>query len=283
MNNNPDAEVELRFALRCLSEPTTEDSSCLTITIPSLHRTVLDVKEEIEATADIPVALQELRYGSAVLHDDDCLATLCLRSGDTLQLSYYAKAECSEIRACVEWLRCVVHAFSSDCVPLIHSNEWEMSDEVRRVMTIIMVHEQFMIELSFNQFLPWLSPTKYANKLFFVVSGGLEVIMQLHAQLQQVSWDLLPEKLRLVECEIFISLWNLAESFQIRRAMVHYNALKACTSSMLRVKITRNAPLIDVSLPADSHFKHVLQEIINSTLGTLTKYDDTHSHIALPL
>ena len=268
--NHLDAEVELRLSLQCLSGSTPEDSPYLIITIPSVHCTILDVKEQIEAAADIPVVLQKLQYGAAVLHDDDCLDTLRLRSGDTLEVSYYAKAECLEIRACIDWLRRLVRAFSSDRVPLIHSNELEMSEEVRRVMAIIAVREHFMIELSYKHFFPWLSPMKYANKLFFIVNGGLEAIMQLHAQLQRVSWHWLPEKLKDVECTILSTLWNLAESFQIRRAMVHYNALKACTSSMLRVEIKKNAPLTDVCPGRECYFA---QRIIDSALGILTKYD----------
>ena len=74
---------------------------------------VQQIKEYLEEKYDIPVCLQTLRYSSVVLKQDTSVASLRLRHGDELQVSYYAKAECQEMRRVMRWLEafvnCVVH------------------------------------------------------------------------------------------------------------------------------------------------------------------------------
>ena len=242
-----EATTTLLVRFECLSAKTITTSE---VELPPVS-SVQQIKEYFEEKYDIPVCLQTLRRSSVVLKQDTPVASLRLRDGDELHVSYYAKAECQEMRRVMRWLEAFVN-----CV--LHDGEFPQDlDKEERVL------EDLVADL----FYPWATPVKLANKKVFVSRGGLNLTIQLHKYLLSHQWEQLPGHLKPMEGQALLVLWALCENLQFRQVILDEGGLKNGKMSLLRVPILPNQPIIDKSTPDDNYD---LCDTIQLAIGVLS-------------
>ena len=109
--------MELFLSLHCLMDDESPDT-LLKVKLPDDVRVVLDIKKFIEDNLDIPLYGQTIRFNSVVLQDEtENVSHLRIRSGDTLDLTYYSVANCEQLRAIIDWLKSVVASLKEVGVP----------------------------------------------------------------------------------------------------------------------------------------------------------------------
>ncbi len=249
------------FKVELLSSHT-KDTESQTISL-SPPVTITRIKEEVEQNFNIPVCVQNLSYDSCPLNDDASLEAARIRSGDTLHITYSGKGYCKEIKAIVTWFEQVRHSLLTEDPTL--SNK-KLSGEFNDLLTYG-IDQKLMEDLAFKYLYPWLNPPTYPNKLYFVSCGGLKVVMDVYAALLRHPWsDTLP-KLKYMEYRILSILWNLAETFELRRLIVSHNGLELCIQSLLREKVVAGEYIMD----KNGH-NWSLVASIESALGLLCKY-----------
>ena len=95
------AVCTFELELMCSSTQSVETRA---LTLESFPESVLDIKQHIEEEFNIPVYSQVIRYDSVVLKDSEDLRSLRIRTGDTLHVTFEAKAECADVREIKRWL-----------------------------------------------------------------------------------------------------------------------------------------------------------------------------------
>lgn len=102
----------LHLVLTC---STTGEVSHAHLTLSSLPELGADLKKEIEEAYEIPSFTQTLTYGQSVeITDADNLSYALLRNGDTVWVTYTAKAECKEVERVVEYLKKLTDVFHEE-------------------------------------------------------------------------------------------------------------------------------------------------------------------------
>ena len=244
----------LSVHFECSSEKTATTKE---VELPPGLPSVQQIKEYFEEKYDIPVCLQTLRRSSVVLKQDTPVASLCFRDGDELHVSYYAKAECQEMRRVMRWLEAFVN-----CV--VHGGEFPQD---------LNKEERVLDNVGFELFMPWETPVKLANKKVFVSNGGLNLTIQLHNYLLSHQWDQLPGLLKAIENEVLLVLWHLCETLPFRHAILNGGCLRSSIMSLLRVPILPNQPIIDTSATDFQEFYNsILSETIQRALGVISRY-----------
>lgn len=188
---------------------------------------VLGIKEYFEEKFNIPVCMQTLYHSSVVLRDDTSVASLRLRDGDTLHVSYHATAECEQLHHVIHWLETLASSFKEGDLP----------------NASVLRNDQMLEQLAFDFFSPWNAPEKYANKQFFITNGGLKLLMQVYSNLLKYQWNDLPEDCKNLEPDILTSLGYLAIDIPFRHAILKESGLKMCLMSLLRVPVHADEPL----------------------------------------
>ena len=242
--------MTLSVSFECLSAKTITTSE---VELPPVS-SVQQIKEYFEEKYDIPVCLQTLRRSSVVLKQDTLVASLRLRDGDELHVSYYAKADCQEMRRAMRWLEAFVN-----CV--VHGREFPKDLNKERA--------DLLENLGFELFLPWTTPVKLANKKVFVSNGGLNLTIQLHKYLLSHQWEQLPGPLKLIEAQVLLVLWHLCETLPFKQAVLNGGCLRSSIMSLLRVPILPNQPIIDASSPDDNF---AVCKTMHRAIGVLSWY-----------
>ena len=150
------------------------------------------------------------------------------------------------------------------------------SDRIKYIIEHIIEYiiEQPILEhLSFRLFLPWEDPIKRANKQFFIKTGGLSVMMQLYSHFLKYDWAHLPVGGKFFESELLSSLWNLADNFPFRHAIVKEGGLEMPLASLLRVPVHGDKLLEDTTASEDTRavFTLVLHTNIQRSIGLLLR------------
>ena len=216
--------------------------------------TVLAIKKEVEDQFSIPVCVQKLSFEAHRLSDDTLLEGEKIRSEDTLHIEYTSKGNCKEISSTVAWFGKVREILIAEDPTLTLSARLE--DLIDQGF-----NDELMEKMAFEYLFPWLETEKYVNRLYFVYCGGLEVVMDIYAAIHRHPWSEYGLKLKIMECEILRVLWNLCETFDLRRLIIsHNNGLDLCIKSLLRQEGKHSE-------------SWVLQENIRGALGFLCKYD----------
>ena len=111
-----------------------------------------------------------------------------------------------------------------------------------RYQTIKNVFYQELQSLINEFFILWPPDRCNANKVFFVDSGGLDILHNLHVELLKQPWYNSPFEMQHLEHVILQVYWNLTSNFIIQyiRLLVlrHSTTLDCIIQSYLRVKIT---------------------------------------------
>ncbi len=242
----------------------TKDTESQTISLSPLV-TITRIKEEVEENFNIPVCVQSLSYDSCPLNDDASLEAMRIRSGDTLHITYPAKGNCKEIKAIVTWFEQVRHFLLTED-PTISNGRFSL--EFDDLLTYG-IDQKLMEDVAFKYFYPWLNQQSYVNKLYFVSCGGLKIVMDVYAALLHHPWNDSLIELKFVQSAILHILWNLAETFELRRLIVSHNGLQLGIQSLLRKKVVAGEYIVDTEDGDTNNW--VLVENIRGALGFLCK------------
>lgn len=263
-------ETVYTLKLECTSDKEACSSPLKTISFPSPPCTIGEIQTRIEKDLQIPAVLQIVQVGAATLDASTELNKLRLRNHDTITVKYFAMAECSDVDNCIGWFKILVDTLNKYGMP--QKTSGLSSLEVQQLLDIITQDEQFILDLGFHLFLPWMKPEKYANKLYFINKNGLDVMMELYSLLLSVPWYQLPMKLQIVQCEMLCALWNLAETFPLRREILKHGGLEKCVRSLVQVRVKPEMfTEINEHCSVEQQQHLVLYETIGAALGTLSK------------
>lgn len=260
-----DRSVIFNVELLCTE---TNLTSHRTISFSDLPETVLNIKEKVQDQFSIPVCVQSLSYEANRLSDDTNLKLASIRSGDKFVVKYSSEGDCKGINEIVYWFEVVkMHLLVED--PTISR---PLSPNFEDVL-LLGIEEELIEKMAFEYLFPWLDAKKYANKLHFVHCGGLDVVMDVYEAILAHSWETCLLKLKYVEYGILRILWNLSETFELRRLIIRHNdGLSLCIKSLLRQKLEEGERIEDRTEVATHRANSwVLVENIGAALGLLCK------------
>lgn len=226
--------------------------------------TVATLKEKIEEDFSIPVCVQSLKYEGHLLGDDTSLEMMKIRSGDTFHVTYSSEGDCKEIYGTVTWFGLIREGMAAETPSKTKPISVDLKD-----LILYGFNEELVDNLAYKHLFPWLDPQKYTNRLYFVQCGGLETMMDIYASLHQNPWKNCLLILKYLENGIIRVLWNLSETFQLRRLiMSHNDGLGMSMKSLLRQTLEEGKEIEDETDPNDSD---VLIDTIEGALGLLCK------------
>ncbi len=243
---------------------TTKQSEQKVVSFDNTPLNILDVKRQIEKRFSIPVCVQVIAYNSCILKDDTILIALRIRDGDTFHVKYLEKGHCSEIVEIIDWMRLVLAGIQLENPSATVDMSWELNNLVTRG-----INNEMIQSLAFKYFFPWLDPVKYVNKLHFAYHGGVEILMELDGALLQEKWQERHMILQLVESLLLRVIWNLSETFPLRRAITKNKGIERCIQSMLHYKLEEGSRFEYVV--SNHSFEGVLRDTIVGGLGVLCK------------
>ena len=240
---------------RCTSDPKASlESQILEFDLPPF--TVGDITHKIEETLSIPESQTRVEISSATVEKSTRLKDLRLRNGDSVTVYYYSVADCKDVGECIEWMKRLLDILVN----------WKESGYCSTNQAVQDIRGQRCLsELSFTHFSPWMTPAKYANKIYFISKGGLVLVYQIMSILLDVRCFNLPVKLQQIESLTLGILWNITEDVYIFRAVVQTGGLEICTKALLRVPVTPFK-----LLPEDSYYE-AARETIRKALGAFAK------------
>ena len=235
-----------------------------TVEYPNRPRALVrDVKLEIERAHSIPCCVQTLLYDSHTLSDDSALDACCIRSGDTLHVRYPSEGDCKAILEITSWMGLLLAALKQEDPSLVR----RPSDGLE-ILLMVGIENEFIENLAFEHFFPWLDAKKYVNKLHFVYNGGLDILMEVYALLLRQSWSKCLIKLKYMEYGILRVLWNLSETFALRRLINQHGGLEMVMKSLLRQVLDKGEAIKDKDCQGADW---ILVETIGAALGVLCK------------
>ena len=266
----PSGPVTFNIVLNCIPTKTKTEKI---LHLEQLPETVLEVKEHIQSNFKVPRCCQALYFDSVLLHEGETLYLYRIRDGDTLQVHYNSEADIEEVLDIISTMR--------KMIPFIESIQPELS--VERVSHDLDVRisqnvKSTLVEsLAFEYFFPCASEKADANRLFFIDSGGLDLMHDLHTVLLQQPWSVTPLEMQYLEHAILRTLWNLTASFLVRTEVLKRPTLSTTAQSMLRVQIL---PKMQVKAPCnrfarrlvlESELDRIAAEVVYKASGTICK------------
>ena len=213
--------------------------------------TVGDLILKIEETMEIPESLVKLERNSTILDVRTRLDDLRVRTGDSFVVHYYSKADCQIISECIDWMK----ELSG------YLQRWSASIYMNLDMSSIR-DTHLLQTVGFNLFVPWLDSRSYANKLYFISKGGLDILSEIMNISQKVQMGNLPSKMQSFETQMLLILWNITEDAPIRRAVVQCDGIEICRRALLRVAVK---PYTVMSCNDST------KEIVEMSLGVISK------------
>jgi len=225
---------------------------------------VIDIQKKVQADFNIPTCVQCLTYETYPVAEELDLREARIRDGDTFRVEYSSEGDCEEILEVARWFNRVRVLLEKEQSSIINN----MSPVLEYLLTTG-ISEEIVENLAFKYLYPWLNARKYANKLFFVSCGGLKEMMGVYVQILVHPWSKCVTMVQCLEYSVLRVLWNLSETFALRRQMLaHNNCLELCMQSLLRERM----PLTEGMKVSTSNFSWtILIETIGAALGFLCK------------
>lgn len=258
--------LTVTLCLRRLADNPDNKTELREVKLSNGERTVLDIKLLVEKRFSIPVCVQTVRHSSTVLLRDTArLSSLRLRSGDTLHVVYYAPAHVELQLTVIAWLKELVVTLKLEGLPSREKPGTAQLDDT--------VSKRMLEYFGTIAFIPWGSPVKQTNKIFFVKNGGLDLMIQLYKILLSQPWSERTLDFKMLEYKLVSTIWNLCESFQVRRYILSQGGLDMCLQSLLCV-VVDDEFLIDDKCPTSGyltrHHSNIAQDNITCALGLLS-------------
>lgn len=225
-----------------------------------------DIKRAVENQFSIPVCVQTLTYDFQVHRDDSKLNFVGARMDDTFHITYPSEGDCKEIMDIISWLGLILAAFGHEQPTVSTGISVTFDDLLTNGIQLEMIED-----LAFKYFFPWLDERKYVNKLHFVHNGGIDIAMEVYTAILEQPWEECIPKLKYIEHGILRVLWNLSETFPLRRLILRYGGLKMCIQSLLRKRLVEGKRIEEAESPDRRDEGWILVETIGAALGTLCK------------
>lgn len=236
------------------------------IRFDSSPTTPLDIKEKVEEEFSIPSCIQTLHYQTVLLRDSDNLRQHThFRSGDTFNVHYLTKGDCSRVHAVIEWLKGLLGLLQA-----IKTSE-SSADDANKAIALghLFVRTEDLIlsgmrdgvaqDLCLHLFYPWKDKRTYVNKLDFHHKGGLDVLMKVYDLMVEKDWGdigINSEFHLYLECLCSQAVANYTQTFMLRRQIVQLGGLEMCIKTLLRRKVRRNGGCV---IRPDSLMKSALE------------------------
>lgn len=259
-----DGVVTLNLLLKCKNSET-DDVKELRLT--NLPATTEELKRDIERCCNVPTCVQNLSFEAHPLIEKDDVQRARIRSGDTITVCYLAEGDCQEVLGIIGWMGVVLAVLRTENPTVSRGMSEQLNDLVTNA-----IEQEYIESLAFDYFFPWLDDKKYANKLHFINNGGLDIMMELYSLLQRETWGKCLLKMKYLEYGLLRVLWNLSETFALRRAIIRLGGLDLCMQSLMRETIMKGEAIVDKQSPKGANQDWVLIENIGAALGTLCKY-----------
>ena len=256
--------ITLNLLLKCTDTLT---DSVKEVNLPALPPTTEELKSAIEGSCNVPSCVQDLSFESYPLSDREDVRRARIRSGDTITVRYLAEGDCKEVVGIISWMGVVLAVLKTENPSVTRGMSEHLNDLVTSAIEL-----EYIENLAFNYFFPWLDAKKYANKLHFVSKGGLEIMMELYSLLHRETWGRCLLKMKYLEYGILRVLWNLSETFPLRRAIIRLGGLEMCMQSLMRETIIKGEAIVDRQSPKGANQDWILVENLGAALGTLCKY-----------
>lgn len=232
--------VSLEFHLHCQSEKKTEVKY---LSLPTLPHTTLDLKHLIQSEFSVPACAQTIHYQTEILLDNVELASRCLRSGDTIDVTFLCRADCRSIEEVNTWMK--------NLIKIIDENEFRGGAGDYNVEVVVFDGIQSGIDaaLGYDLF-EWLIPRTMVNKAYFESTGGLNLLLELYKRIFRRKWSTLRVYQKYLESVCTQAFANYGETAGLRRKLVKMGVLELCFKSLLRVPIAVEQPVTDPSSKA---------------------------------
>ena len=164
--------MAVRVELCCSDSPS--KSEMKTLSLPSFPTTFGAIKEKVEESCSVPACVQTAWYQSEEVPDNSNPASLYMRSGDLVRITFPQVGECLLVRTVVKWLkevvfilrRCVVAEDANRIAAIYHNHCDVLEDDSADTLTEL--------------FGPYTSKTKQVNCSHFMALGGIEHLVALH-------------------------------------------------------------------------------------------------------
>ena len=229
--------VMLEIHLHSKSERTTEVKY---LSLPTLPHTVLEFKQIVQREFSVPACVQTVTYQTEVLSDDVELASRRLRSGDSVDVSFLSRGDCSSVEEVNTWMRTLIDTFDQN------QSKGEVGDYNVEVVVYDGLQSGLDTALGYDLF-QWLIPRTMVNKAYFESSGGLRLLFKLYQRIFQREWSSLRIYQKYLESVCTQAFANYGETAGLRRKLVEMGVLELCYKSLLRVSILPNMPISDTS------------------------------------
>ena len=260
-------EVTFRILLHCVPEKTKREKS---LTLENYPATAIELKQCIQSEYSIPASCQRLYFESALIGDDERLASYRVRDGDTLHVRYNSEGDVRDILGIISSMAEMV-CFLESIQPELLKGTLSRGPVTRSVK----VSE--VKSLTAKYFEPFATERANANRLLFVSNNGLELLHELHTILLRQPWENNPLEMQKLEFAILCVLSNITCSFFTRTLVLRRPTLDAVAQSLLRVELARRttieAPRNNYAAwgAVQAEFNSVLIEVLYRAACTICK------------
>jgi len=167
--------VAVRVELCCDHSKKTE---LKTISLPKFPSTFRAIKERVEENYSIPACVQIIWYQSEEVPDSCNPASLYMRSGDVVRITFPQTGECHRVKSVVKWLK--------EAVPLLGrcvAEDAEGMEAICHDYADILGGDSANL-LSRELFYPWTNKSKRVNCSHFISLNGIEYLVDTQSSFE---------------------------------------------------------------------------------------------------
>lgn len=264
--------VKLKLSFCCTTaDPLAERSrETLYICSPLSDAGVGEVKATIQRDHGIPTCVQRIKWAGSTLNEGRSLRSYGLEENDELEVVYHSKGDCNEIEESVQWLKEVVLRLRNDGVP-----DQRNFVEATFSQLAFTQQETHLRCLWAELFQPWHEPKKYTNKLYFVVLGGVDLLIELHSLVLCNKWEESPDVLKYTEFLLLHVFWSFGETFSLQRLAIKNGVMDLFLKSIGRLEVIPGEEFRDRCVTGEQWVSDGvpnLNDIADGALGVLSKY-----------
>ena len=260
--------LELEVSLTSTSKKSTEKRT-LSVDTKALG-TVLDVKHYIQKQFSVPICVQDFTYESQSFADTTSLKSLCLRSGDTVHVSYPSDANCAAIDEVVAWLHQTIACMKNE-TPTIHR------DPSVQLETLMKARLSGQSQLLVLDSLPTIGFGSFGeartrvNKLYFSQLDGISLSVELLTMIQRIPCSIQRPDMRHLEWQCLNVLWSFCETQQFGDIVCKHGGLECCITAVWRKVVARDECLYDSNAHWAQREERLLKGVMHAGLGALAK------------
>ena len=216
--------VSLDLELRCSSDNSQERVSLLLSPPPE---TVADIKQRIETEFSIPRCLQSTCLPDGqVLTDSQRLSGLYLRSGDSLIVTFYAKADVGRLRR-------DIRSVLQPALTLLRTASVKQLAKDEEAVALLTSCQNTLHAISYKALLPWGAPLSEANRRYLIQEDGLDTTLSIYSIVVKLSWESRGWLLQNLEICCLSLLWNFAETGYARKLVVDKGGFELMLRSLM--------------------------------------------------